>query len=309
MRRVILLICLALLSAHSAFAQANGKLQIHYMDVGQGDGAVLISPLGEVVLLDNGVLNQCAKPISYLHSLGITKIDYHIASHYHSDHIGCTASVLSQFPLQKVAFDRGGSYTTATYSSYVTAVGAKRQTAVKGQVITLDAGSANPVTITFVALNGNGTSTADENDLSLIAVVRFGQFDAEFGGDLSGAGTGAIDPDPATPATCSYTVSPTSLSASLAAGSMTVSVTTTFNCSWTTTSSAPWIGVSSGASGIGSGTATLSYQGNTGTARTGTATVAGKTITISQAGVTTTPPPSSCCRVCTTGKACGDSCI
>ena len=42
----------------SAFAQANGKLQIHYMDVGQGDGAVLISPLGEIVLFDDGVLNQ-----------------------------------------------------------------------------------------------------------------------------------------------------------------------------------------------------------------------------------------------------------
>ncbi len=34
-----------------AVAQANGTLQIHYMDVGQGDGAVLISPLGQVVVL------------------------------------------------------------------------------------------------------------------------------------------------------------------------------------------------------------------------------------------------------------------
>ncbi len=39
--------------------QTNGKLQIHFKDVGQGDGAVLISPQGEVVLFDNGVLNQC----------------------------------------------------------------------------------------------------------------------------------------------------------------------------------------------------------------------------------------------------------
>src|SRR4029077_20709649 len=124
-----------------------GKLQIHYMDVGQGDGAVTISPLGEVVLFDDGVLNQCAKPIAYLNALGITKIDYHIASHYHSDHIGCAATILSMFPLQKAAYDRGGNYTTATYASYVNAVGAKRQTAVKGQAITLDAGSANPVTI------------------------------------------------------------------------------------------------------------------------------------------------------------------
>ena len=78
----------AVVPADVAFGQANGKLQIHYIDVGQGDGAVLISPLGQVVLFDNGVLNQCQKPVAFLQALGITKIDYHIASHYHSDHIG-----------------------------------------------------------------------------------------------------------------------------------------------------------------------------------------------------------------------------
>jgi beta-lactamase superfamily II metal-dependent hydrolase len=190
-----ILALIALLFSVSAFAQANGKLQIHYMDVGQGDGAVLISPLGEVVLFDDGVLNQCGKPIAYLQTLGISKIDYHIASHYHSDHIGCAASIFQLFPLQKAAYDRGGSYTTAAYSTYVNAVGSKRLTAQKGQTITLDAGSASPVTITFLAVNGNGVTTTDENDLSLVAVVRFGQFDAEFGGDLSGAGTRAADPE------------------------------------------------------------------------------------------------------------------
>jgi beta-lactamase superfamily II metal-dependent hydrolase len=312
MRSVAVLCALVFACTSSAFAQANGKLQIHYMDVGQGDGAVLISPLGEVVLFDDGVLDQCAKPVAYLQSLGITRIDYHIASHYHSDHIGCAPTILSMFPLQKAAYDRGGAYTTATYTAYVAAVGAKRVTAVKGQSITLDAGSSSPVTITFVALNGNGVSTTDENDLSLVAVVRFGQFDAEFGGDLSGAGTGAIDPDPATPGACSYSASPTSLAATTTAGTITVSVTTTFNCAWTTTSSASWIGISTGTSAIGSGTATLAYQANTGAARTGTATVAGKTITITQAADSSTPPPpppSGCCKVCTTGKPCGDSCI
>ena len=95
MRRLAIHLLITLFCPAFAFAQANGKLQIHYMDVGQGDGAVLISPLGEVVLFDDGVLNQCGKPIGYLQSLGITKIDYHVASHYHADHIGCAAQVLS----------------------------------------------------------------------------------------------------------------------------------------------------------------------------------------------------------------------
>lgn len=36
----------------AAFGQANGKLQIHFIDVGQGDGALLVSPQGETVLFD-----------------------------------------------------------------------------------------------------------------------------------------------------------------------------------------------------------------------------------------------------------------
>ena len=187
------------LFADLAFAQANGKLQIHYMDVGQGDGAILISPLGETVLFDDGVLNQCGKPLGYLQSLGLTKIDYLISSHYHSDHVGCTSQILSMFPLQKKAYDRGQSYTTATYSAYVSAVGAKRTTATPGMILTLDAASATPVQILFVASNANGIANSDENDKSLVALVRFGEFDAVFAGDLGGANTGVTDPDPSEP--------------------------------------------------------------------------------------------------------------
>ena len=70
------------------------------------------------------------------------------------------------------------------------AVGAKRKTASPGQKITLDSATANPVKIEFVAVNGNGIETTNENDLSLVAVIRFGKFDAVMGGDLSGFDTG-----------------------------------------------------------------------------------------------------------------------
>lgn len=63
------------------------------------------------------------------------------------------------FPLQHAAYDRGGSYTTATYNSYVGAVGTKRVTATVGGTITLDAGSSTPVTIRFIALNATGVAT------------------------------------------------------------------------------------------------------------------------------------------------------
>jgi len=178
-----------------AVAAPNGKLQIHFMDVGQGDGAVLISPQGQIVMFDDGNSKACDKPLAYLESLGVDSIDYHVASHYHSDHIGCASQIFPQVQLKVAAYDRGHSYTTNEYQKYVAAVKGKRATAQIGQSIVLDSGSASPVKITFVAANGSigvsTISTTNENDLSLVALIEFGSFRAEIGGDLSGEQTGS----------------------------------------------------------------------------------------------------------------------
>ncbi|PYS94731.1 MAG: hypothetical protein DMF50_11740 [Acidobacteria bacterium] len=184
-KRVSLLLSAAAL-AGSAWAQS---LHLDFIDVGQGDGAVLISPGGEVVLFDDGRYKACDKPVRFLHRLGIDHIDYLFISHYHADHIGCTKEVLEGFPLRKAVYDRGGSYPGGVYAAYVKAVGDLRHTATKGQVITLDPGSPKPVKIQIAALDGNGVQTTNENDLSLDAVIRYGKFAAEIGGDLSGVAT------------------------------------------------------------------------------------------------------------------------
>jgi beta-lactamase superfamily II metal-dependent hydrolase len=181
-----------LLLSTLALAQANGHLQIHFMDVGQGDGAVLISPSGQIVLFDAGKdmkRKDCTRVVSYLDQLHISKIDYLFVSHYHFDHIGCIPDVLEQFPLQHEAFDRGQSYPGATYTAYIAAVNSHRTTATAGTAVQLDKGSAHPVVINVKAINGNGVHTTNENDLSLTALVSFDAFRAEIGGDLSGDNT------------------------------------------------------------------------------------------------------------------------
>jgi beta-lactamase superfamily II metal-dependent hydrolase len=186
---------LAAFSGLAAFAQ--GSLQIHFIDAGQGDTALLVSPQGEAVLFDNGVSGLCDRAVSYIEQLGITAIQYHIASHYHSDHIGCTNEVLSVFPLKIAGFDRGGAYYSATYKRYLAAVAPLRRTAQPGGTITLDQGSSFPVRIVIVAANGttesDGVHTTNENDLSVVAVVHYGSFDAVLGGDLSGYKTGSYE--------------------------------------------------------------------------------------------------------------------
>jgi beta-lactamase superfamily II metal-dependent hydrolase len=168
--------------------QGNGKLQIHHIAVGQGDGAVLISPQGQVILIDSG--DNCTLFLSYMSSLGITSVDYHFASHYHADHIACLDNLLATgVTLEIAAYDRGYSYTTQAYTNYVNAVGDKRRTMAKDQVVTLDSLSAHPVYIKCVDLNGAGVYSptgSDEDAKCMVLKVTYGEFDESFGGDLTG---------------------------------------------------------------------------------------------------------------------------
>ena len=82
---------------------------------------------------------------------------------------------------------------------------------------------------------------------------------------------------------CSYSVMPTMVSVGAPSGTGTpISVSAGSGCTWTATTSAGWITILTGANGTGNGSVTYSVQSNTGSARTGTLTVAGQSVTISQ---------------------------
>jgi len=114
---------LFLIFAYARAAQANGHLQIRYLNVRQGDAALIISPLGETMLIDSGPFSasNCASAtgiITPLNAIGLTHLDYHVASHYDADHIGCTDHEIAHWPILKAVYDRGtvNPPSTATYN-------------------------------------------------------------------------------------------------------------------------------------------------------------------------------------------------
>jgi hypothetical protein len=84
---------------------------------------------------------------------------------------------------------------------------------------------------------------------------------------------------------CTYSISPASQTVIALGGSGTVAVTTTSGCAWTASSNAPWITVTSGAAGTGSGSVGFGVGINLLGARTGTLTIAGQTFTVNQDAV------------------------
>jgi subtilisin family serine protease len=94
---------------------------------------------------------------------------------------------------------------------------------------------------------------------------------------------------------CTFTTLPTSISARAAGtDSSIISVSAGNGCSWTATSNVSWIRILSGNIGTGSGNAEYFISPNyDSAARTGSITIAGKTIPVSQPGGAASPSDSS----------------
>lgn len=99
-------------------------------------------------------------------------------------------------------------------------------------------------------------------------------------------------------ATCPFTVEPATQTIGAAGGAGAPIGVSTYGCRWTATSNAPWITVTAGTSGAGNGVVAFSVEANTGAARSGTLTIAGRTATISQTAAgappPSQPPPTAC---------------
>jgi BACON domain-containing protein len=93
---------------------------------------------------------------------------------------------------------------------------------------------------------------------------------------------------------CSFSISPTTQTIAPAGGTSSVSVTAGTGCAWTAVSNAAWISITAGGSGTGNGTVNYSVTADvTGSNRTGTLTVAGRTLTVSQNACSFAVSPTS----------------
>jgi len=83
---------------------------------------------------------------------------------------------------------------------------------------------------------------------------------------------------------CSYTVSPATQSIASGGGTANATIATTSGCPWTAVSNAAWLSITSSGSGSGNATVNYSIAANTTTSsRNGTLTIAGRTVTVTQA--------------------------
>ena len=159
---------------------ADGEVYLHIIDVGQGS-STLIQKGDEGILIDAGELDYAQTVADYINSCGVEKLNYVLASHPHSDHIGGLPKVLDTYKVDEVLMpeiDEDNLPTTRVYERFLDAIAENEISASYcevGDIYSLDG-------ITMEIL-GPVEQIDDLNNMSAICKISYGETDVMILGD------------------------------------------------------------------------------------------------------------------------------
>lgn len=174
----LLLVLTPALSASAAETAATQAptLAVYYLNVGQGDAAV-IQCGGQTMMIDGGTADYSRYIYSWLQQHGITNIDYMIATHSDADHVGGLAAALN-YATVGTAYCSTTVGDTRAFNSFV------KYLAAQGKTITVPtAGTAFTLGTAVVQILGPISIHDGGNDSSIVTKVTFGNTSFLFTGD------------------------------------------------------------------------------------------------------------------------------
>ncbi|MCM1087665.1 MAG: MBL fold metallo-hydrolase [Muribaculaceae bacterium] len=152
------------------------KMEVHFMDVGQGDATLIICGK-HAMLIDTGDSSKGTAIQNYLQKQKIEKLDYLILTHPDSDHIGGAPVILTKFDVKKV-FMSNYEKDNKDYQKLIQTLDDKRTEYKTPQVgFRYFLGTA---VITFIAPND---IYDNPNDSSIACIIKNGDTKFLFTGD------------------------------------------------------------------------------------------------------------------------------
>ena len=166
-------------------------LAVHFIDVGQGDAALIITPRSKAVLVDTGgsfsgsnydIGERVVAP--YLKHYGVTTVDYLILTHGHQDHAGGAAGVAGRVSVNQVMLPRE-EYSQAVQALVHTKPAISIIPTYTDQTFQLD--GVNVSIEHAVGENGRNQAVTG-NEVSSVIRVSYGQHSFLITGDLEAKG-------------------------------------------------------------------------------------------------------------------------
>lgn len=161
-------------------AEALPFMEVHFIDVGQGDSILVETPNDKTILIDGGLPKAGNKVVSYLKKQKIEKIDLLIATHPDYDHIGGLIHVMKSFEVKQI-LDTGKIHLTRAFAKYAAEIrkqGIPKKVAKPNQRIQLDSD------LTIQVLNAYQKDQSN-NESSIVLKMTYNEMDFLFMGDAT----------------------------------------------------------------------------------------------------------------------------
>ena len=163
---------------------------MHFIDVGQGDAALVVTPHGRALMIDTGGTRDGAYDIGarvdvpYLHHYGVRRLDYIILTHAHEDHAGGAGGIVRRLPVGMVltAHEPRTEYARVLGFSLAAPEMQHMAPAEAGEHIELDG-----VAIDILYAPQEASADGSGNEYSNVIRVRYGAASFLFTGDLIAA--------------------------------------------------------------------------------------------------------------------------
>ena len=157
--------------------EVNKNIYVKFIDVGQADSCVIVTPNNDIILIDAGEKKDASEIIPELEKYDFEDIDLMILSHPHADHIGGAETLIGKYDVNEVLMC---SYpaTSKLFNSLLdclTDKSIKTSQASIGMKYSIDG-----VNIEVMAVD---TEEKDNNNSSIVCKISYGDIDMMFMGD------------------------------------------------------------------------------------------------------------------------------
>ncbi len=182
--------CAAFLALPAVASPRAAGVEIHFLDVGQGDAVAVRTPAGRWLLVDAGPRDDRfdageRRVLPFLRAHHVRRLEALVLTHPHADHVGGAPAVLRGVEVGRVV-EPGLAVGSSFYLETLRAArerGVAWSAARQGRQLTLD----GVVLELLWPPEGTLDSVSDANEISAVVHLRYGAFSALFTGDAGEA--------------------------------------------------------------------------------------------------------------------------